>query len=354
MDAMKYTEALPLLEKLATATPNDPNIQRNLGFALIAQANTSDTVAAKALRARARAAFVKAKEVGDNSPLIDGIIGSIAPDGGENATFTAHKEAEAIMQKAEAAFSTGKLDEALELYQQALKLDPKLYHAALFSGDVYADKEKYPEAETWYQRAIAIDPYIETAYRYSATPLMKQKKYEQARDRYIEAWITEPYSKFAVNGIVQWGQVTNTRLAHPKVDVPETTVGADGKQNTTININPLSDDGSMAWIAYSTTRETWKKEKFAKTFPAEKAYRHTVAEEADALRSVVSMAKTLKAKTLNPQIAILEKLDKDGLLEAFIIMGRPDQGIARDHAAYLRASRDKLKQYVLNYVIEKK
>lgn len=355
IDAQKFTEALPLLEKLAAAAPNDADVQRNLGFALLGQAkNTPNAADAKQLRARARAAFVKAKAAGDDSPLVSGMIDSMAPDGGEDASFTAHRQAEEIMQKAEAAFTTGKLDEALDLYQQALKLDAKLYHAALFSGDVYTHKQKYADAETWYQRAIAIDPYIETAYRYSATPLMKQKKYDQARDRYVEAWITDPYSKFAIQGMVQWGQITGTGLAHPKVDVPKTTVGSDGKENTTINVNPLADDGSMAWIAYSATRETWKKEKFAKTFPKENAYRHSVAEEADALRSVVSTAKTLKAKTLNPQIAILEKLDRDGLLEAFILMAMPDQGIARDHAAYLRANRDKLQQYVLQYVIEKK
>jgi hypothetical protein len=107
----------------------------------------------------------------------------------------------------------------------------------------------------------------------------------------------------------------------------------------------------MAWIAYSATRETWKKEKFAKTFPAEKDYRHSLAEEADALRSVVSMAKTLKPKKLNAQIAILEKLDQEGLLEAYVLMAIPDRGIARDHPDYLRTNRPKLRQYVVKYVV---
>jgi tetratricopeptide (TPR) repeat protein len=256
------------------------------------------------------------------------------------------------MQKAEAAFSRGNMDEALELYQQALKIDPKLYYAALFSGDVYSHKEKYADAEIWYQRAISIDPYIETAYRYSATPLMKQGKHAEARDRYVEAWIVDPYSKFAIQGMVQWGQITRTPLAHPQIDAPKSSVGEDGKEKTTINVNPMADDGSMAWIAYTATREAWKKEKFAKTFPAEKAYRHTLAEEADALRSVVSMAKTLKPKKLNAQISILEKLDQDGVLEAYVLMATPDAGIARDHAAYLRSNRDKLRKYVVKYVID--
>jgi len=350
----KFTEALPLYEKLARLAPADPEVQRYLGFSLLGQAkNTADPATAKALRARARAAFVKAREAGDDSPLVSGMIDSMAVDGGEDAAFSAHRQAESIMQKAEAAFAAGKMDEALDLYQQALKIDPKLYYAALFSGDVYMQKENYAEAEKWYQRAITIDPNIETAYRYSATPLMKQQKYEQARDRYVEAWITEPYSKFAIQGIVQWGQITQTGLGHPKIDVPKSTVGADGKEHVSISVSPV-EDGSTAWLAYSATRENWKKEKFAKTFPAEKTYRHTVAEEADALRSVVSMATSLKAKTLNPQIATLEKLDKDGLLEAYILMALPDQGIAGDHAAYLRSSRDKLRRYVLEYVIQKK
>ncbi|MEP7149696.1 MAG: hypothetical protein ABI857_12525 [Acidobacteriota bacterium] len=154
--------------------------------------------------------------------------------------------------------------------------------------------------------------------------------------------------------MVQWGQVTGTRLAHPQVDVPKATVGEDGKEKTTINVNPLADDGSMAWIAYSATHETWKREKFAKTYRAEKTYRHSLAEEADALRSVVSMAKTLKPKKLSEQIVTIEQLDKDGLLEAYVLMAIADSGIAVDHPDYLRSNRAKLRQYVVKYAIRRK
>lgn len=209
---------------------------------------------------------------------------------------------------------------------------------------------QFDEAEKWYQRAINIDPYRETAYRYSATPLMKQQKYDQARDRYVEAYILAPYDKLAVSGIVQWAQLTKTPVAHPKLSIPETTVGEDGKENTNINVNPLAADGSMAWMAYVTTRGDWKKTKFTKAHPND-AYRHTVAEEADALRSVVSMAKTLKPKSLNPEIALIEKMDKDEVLEAYILMAIPDRSIASEHAAYVRSNREKLRQYVVKYVI---
>src|SRR6266581_4438069 len=91
-------------------------------------------------------------------------------------------------------------NEALADYQKALQLDPKLYHAALFCGDVSMQKGDYNQAEIWYQKAITIDPLKETAYRYSATPLMKQGKTGAARDRYVEPFIVEPYSRFARAG----------------------------------------------------------------------------------------------------------------------------------------------------------
>jgi tetratricopeptide (TPR) repeat protein len=208
---------------------------------------------------------------------------------------------------------------------------------------------KYDEAEVWYQKAIAIDPFIETGYRYSATPLMKQKKYDLARDRYVEAYIVEPYSRLALSGLLQWGEATQTRLAHPSVEVPEMKVDAAGKYTSSVTINPLSDDGSMAWMAYVATRTGWR-DGFAAKNPGT-PYRHTLAEEAAALRSVIKAAKDLKVKTPDPQIVTLTKLDQDGVLEAFILLAIPDQGIAQDHAAYLRQNRDKLRLYVTKYII---
>lgn len=351
----KFTEALPVYEKLTYLDPNDAEAFRNLAFSLLGHAaNTEDPATRKELRARAYRAFVKAKDLGDDSLLVKGMIQGMPPDGSQGAGFSDNAEANKLMDKAEAYFGQGKLDDAFKAYQDALALDPNCYYAALFSGDVKTHSQKWDEAEKWYQRAIRINPYIETAYRYSATPFMRQGKTDIARDRYIESFITAPYNNLAISGIVQWGNATRTGLGHPKLNIPETKTGPDGKPNTTINVNPNADDGSMAWISYTATREIWKKEKFAKTFPSEKTYRHSVAEEADALRSVVSMARSLKPKTLDPQIAIIERLDKDGLLDAFIIMALPDDGIASEHAAYLRNNRDKLRRYVVEYVIEKK
>jgi tetratricopeptide (TPR) repeat protein len=354
---LKYTEALPLLEKIAIYEPDDPQMQFHLGFALIAKANiTRDQADQKALRVRARNAFIRSKQLGIKEPVVDALIQSIPEDGGTAAVFSQNVEANALMVQAEGLFSQGKMENALQNYQKALELDPGIYEAALFSGDVYMHREDYDNAEVWYQKAIAINPNRETAYRYSATPLMKQGKRDQARDRYVEAYITEPYSRFATGGMAQWAQATGTVLAHPKIDIP-TTVTFDEKGDVKINLDASvllggKDDGSFAWVSYGATRSSWHKEKFAKTFPNETTYRHSLAEEADALRSVVTLATSeKKVKSLSPALAQLKKLNDEGLLEAYLLLAHSDQGISMDHPAYLKEHRDKLRRYVVEYVL---
>ena len=354
---LKYVEALPLLERIVATEPDNAEMQFYLGFALIAKANDIDTPAAETrrnLRIRARSAFVRAKQLGYDAPLVDALITSMPPDGSEGEAFSSNAAAEAIMKTAEARFSKGELDEALKNYQRALVLDPKLYHAALFSGDVYLHKNNYEQAEFWYQKAISIDPNRETAYRYSATPLMRQRKFDQARDRYVEAYITEPYNRFAISGISQWAQATNTPLGHPQIDIPVTvTFKENGDANIGLDPSALGqDNGSFAWIGYGLTRTTWRKDKFAKTYPKETAYRHSLAEEVDALRSVVTVAASDKrTKTLTPSLAKLKKLNDEGLLEAYLLLARADQGIAQDHRAYLATNRALLRRYVMDYVV---
>lgn len=353
----RATEALPVLEKLVAAEPDNAQVHFYLGFALMAQANnTKDAAGRRALRVRARAAFVKSKELGVREPVVDGLINSIPEDGSGGEGFSQNARADELMTEAEALFARGELDAALSNYQKALQLDPTLYEAALFSADVYMQREDFEQAEVWYRKAIGIDPNRETAYRYSATPLMKQRKFDAARDRYVEAYISEPYSDYARAGMVNWARATNTQLAHPDIEVP-TRVTFDEKGDAKIDLDAgallgAKDDGSFAWISYGATRSAWHKEKFAKTFPKETRYRHSLAEEADALRSVLAAAAgDKKTGTLSPSLAKLKKLDEAGLLEAYILLARPDEGIAADHPAYLRQNRDKLRRYVLEYVI---
>jgi tetratricopeptide (TPR) repeat protein len=356
-DRENYVEALPLLEKIIALDPKDHEMHLRLGFALMAQTNvTADAEEKKRLRIRAREAFIKAKQTGDPHPVVDALIAGIPQDGSEDAPpVSQNKQASALMDAGETFFSQGKLDEALDMYQKALILDPRLYQAALFSGDVYLHREDWGQAEYWYQKAISIDPNQERAYRYSATPFMKQRKYDLARDRYVEAYITEPYSKFSRSGLGQWSTITQTKIGHPDIKIPgNVRIDEKGSVNMDIDVSTLmgSTDGSSAWIVYGGIRALWHKEKFAAAFPNEKTYRHSLPEEADALRSVVhAAAADKKLKQLSPSLALLKQLDDKGLLESYILLARADDGIAEDYPGYLAQNRDKLRRYVMEYVV---
>lgn len=330
----KYTDALPYIEQVLVDSPEDPEMHFYYGFSLIAKANVTGAAdERRSLRVRARKAFQKAKDLGMKEPIIEAMLDGIPADGADPGAYSKDAEANRLMLEGEAFYAQGKNDEALEAYQRAFAIDPGIYYAALFSGDVYVTKGELAQAEIWYQKAIKIDPLKETAYRYSATPLMRQKRYDEARDRYIDAFISEPFNKFAISGMLQWAEATNSTVAHPVIEIPEQA--------------PM--EGPSPWRAYFATRANWKNEKFSELFPG-KTYRHTLAEEAEALRAAIARGGG-ETKTERDRITKLKTIESRGLLEAYILLARADEGIVVDHAEYLKLNRDKLRRYVREFMI---
>lgn len=360
-DEQKFSDALPLLEKLAAAHPSDSGVIVRLGFSIFANSQTiNDAALRKKERARAVATLTRAKELGVKHNLVEVILATVPPDGSERerAAFSKNKEADEAMRAGEAAFIKGDLDAALAAYEKALRLDPQLYEAPLFAGDMYLKKERWAEAGTWYARAIALNPDRETAYRYWGNAFFREGKMNEARDKYVEAIIADPYNQYTwANGLVRWADRSGVRLAHPKMEVP-VGVSPGGAGQTNITLDPKAvagkSDGSSAWLVYGLARAAWKADKFQKEFPEEKVYRRSLREEAGALRAVVEsvrqQTKDGGIKQLDPALASLLKLEDEGLLEAFLLFARPDQGIVRDYATYRKSDRDKLRRYLKEYV----
>lgn len=354
-DANNMTAALPLLEKLATANPNDVAVLSRLGFALYAGTSTEkDPAARNRLRQRARDTLMRARSLGDNSNLTNMVLDALESPDATSMPFSRIQAAEAAIREGEAAFVRGDMDQAIAAYKRALESDPRLYDAALYAGDAEFKKahnssdpnfrnEHFNAAGVWFAKAISINPNRETAYRYWGDALDAQGKMVEARDKFVEAIIADPYNRNTYVGLTQWAQRHKAQLGHPKIEPPNATMAAN------------SADGSSNWAAYSMTRAAWLKTDFFKNYPAEKEYRHSLKEEASALSSVAAAcARDLqsgKVKTLEPSLTILVKLAQDGFLEAYVLFARPDQGIARDYAAYRAVAREKLKQYWLNVVI---
>jgi len=379
-EANNFSAALPLLEKLAISNPNDAVILSRLGFALYASSATEkDPAVRQQMRERARTILLRSKSLGDNSNLTSMVLDALTEPDATQVPFSNIQAAEASIREGEAAFIKGDMDKAIGAYKRALEADPHLYDAALYAGDAEFKKgynstdpqyrsDHFDAAGVWFAKAIAIDSNRETAYRYWGDALDAQGKSTEARDRFVDAIIAEPYGRRSYVGLTQWAARHKIALGHPRIDIPSSvTSNKPGEVNVTVDESALKgsdDDGSAGWIMYGMVRGLWVNKKdgsrsdhFARAYPNEPAYRHSLAEELAGLHAVVEVVqaqtKQKKIKKLTPALENLMKLNDTGLLEPYILFARPDEGIARDYAAYRKTNRDKLRRYWLDVVILK-
>lgn len=354
-----FMEAVPLLEALREQDPDDLAVLERLAYALFgSSAGLENEEERRQVRARARRLALKAKEKGVQSQLLEVVIDSIPEDGGL-LPFSGGTEAEKYMQDGETAFVKGDFSGALEAYKRAFLLNPKSYEAALFSGDVHYKMRQHEEAAEWFARAIAIDPNRETAHRYWGDSLMAFGRMEETFPKLIEAVVSEPYNRTAWYGLINWAKQEQVQLAHPNIQSPnQSSKKEDGTYNITIDVSIFDKkDGTDAWLFYEISRTAWRMKIFSKKFPKKKEYRHTLMEETDSLRGVVesveNQMKEGKIETLHPSLKTLLELHKDGLLEAYVLISRADKGIVQDYESYRNEHRDKLLQYVKEYIVQR-
>lgn len=361
----KFDEALPVFERLAASSQADGQVMYGLGIALLMTSDKlKDEEAQRKARLRGRESLVRAQQMGVTDAHLAMLLKSVKPNGAL-AGVSDNKEANEAMRVASEAFTAKDYEKAAREYERAARLDPTLYEAALYTGNTHYALKNWAKAGEWFARAVAIDPEKETAHRYWADALMYAGKQEEARDKFFEAIIQDPYSELTWRGLSNWAEMNKVTLAHPKIDIPTNVSSqANGDVDITIDEKALkedSTDGSSAWMMYGLSRAVWPtgkdgklSEKFAKAYPNEKTYRHSLAEEVDALQMVIGMVKEQgkKIKQLEPSLAKLVKLNEAGLLEPYVLFARADRGIAQDFAEYRKANRDKLRRYLLEYVVK--
>lgn len=360
----KYVDALPLFEKLNSQKPGDPALLEAYSYCTFEYSATlTDPAARKAARIKTRKLALEAQAAGDKSNLLSMAL-EIPEDGGDTP-FASGSAVDETMSAGEAAFAKGDYESAIAAYQKALDLDPHQYHAALFIGDVYFKKDDHDQAAKWFLRAIQIDPNIETAYRYWGDDLMAQGRVNDAKVKFVQAVVAEPYNNHSWMGLSQWAKKENAALANPPINPPgkveDKGKDSGGKGQINIMIDPATmgkdaeKTGTNAWFIYNLSKASWHGDRFQKEFPNEKQYRHSLAEEVDGYQLVVDQVreglKEKKIKQLDPGLADLVKLSDQQLLEPFVLISKADAGIAIDYPTYRDAHRDKVAEYINNWII---
>lgn len=346
--ASNSLDALPIYEKLVKQDPTNAVFIERLAFCLMVQFELlPDGEAKKAAARNVKKIAERAKALGDNSNLLGVIFDRV------NHYDGAPVDAETLkLRDAEAAFARGELDVALIKYQEIAAADPHSYQARLYAGDVLYRQGELDQAMAWFQKAVDVDPDRETAYRYWGDALTRAGERDSALGKFLDAVIAEPYMPRSWMGLKQWAQQNHATLNKPSVPTPGATTDLSEIVKPLLGIKAKSDE---AWTSYSRTRVEWRQTKFAKQNPGEPRYRHTLAEEVESLQAVLLTLGARDAATITDEAAFkdLRRLSNDGMLEAYVLLSTPDEGIARDYAGYRATHRDQLRAYLTQYVVKR-
>lgn len=358
----KFVAAMPLFEQLAADHPSDIVVRERWAWCMFEYAVAiSDPEERKRVRARARTIAVRAKELGDNSQLLQLMLEQ-PEDGGSDPKFSDRKEVDEAMKGAEAAFVRGEMEKAREGYLRVLLIDPDNYDAALFMGDVYLKQNVYGSAGEWFSRAVQINPDRETAYRYWGDALLAMGKQDDARAKFIDAVVAEPYKQRPWDGLAKWLKQEGLELNNVRLKDGAAVTQKDGK-NISITIDDSSfqkkdDPNGVAWMSYASACALWHGDLFKKEFPNEPKYRRTLKEESSSLSVMITVLKEQKnykkqLKNLDPALQSLIKIQEAGFLDPFVLLNRADAEIAQDYQPYRAANRDKIRRYLDEFVVPK-
>jgi tetratricopeptide (TPR) repeat protein len=344
----KRLQALPLLEALVQANPQDPELLVDLAASLIEHAATlTNQDAAAKERFRARDLVQKAWELGNTSPLAENLRQLLRDLPANGAiSFSDNPAVERAMDAGEAAFARRDFAAALTAYAKALELEPTNYSAALFTANTYDRMNDYARAGQWYERTMRLDPNVETAFRYDADMLARQGDMAKARSMLIHAAVAEPYNRIVWREIRAWALINHTAFKLVYVPIPIETAGQPPQ------LVP-------AWRAYHAVIADWRKGgKFQKQFPQAAAYRHSLPEESEALTAAAMVLEKLRQDGTSAQLladntapGLLLKLHEAGLIDPYVLFSLGDDGIARDYTAYRAAHRAKLEDYMDEFVM---
>ena len=302
---------------------------------------------ARKLRQRARLFALATIQGGSQSLILRLMVQSIREDGSEvTSVHSADAEADKLIAQGEKKFERGDLDGALTDYMAARELDPGSARVALFIGDVYFVRKDDTTALEWFDRSIELAPDHETAHRYRADALMRLRRVDEAGESYLSAVVAHPYSPFPLRALEGWAQRNQKTFQRPHFDLPAGSLAA-GEGRLEMNHDPNS--GALSF-AYLMARAKFFTERKAK--PAD--YRHSLAEEAHALKALIQIADEMRSNTDSAKeletwqdaLTFLRRMIDDGLLEAHVLLDRADVGIAEDYAAYRAQHSHQIRKYV--------
>jgi tetratricopeptide (TPR) repeat protein len=348
----KLADAAEWWQKVVIKYPDDVEAHEALGASLLNRADLQSAGSKKQSdRVAARAELVRARELGDKSDLCRALLSTI-PEDGREVRFLNYQTLLTILPIGQPPTQRG-LEIAGE-YAFATEHEDFSYLVAERIGLDYAQLKQWNKAEEWYARALQIKPDDQSIYGNWVETLVSAGKMKEAREKLIQGLLISDGTYINVP-LAMWLRANHLELKKINIKVPYEY--PTGKTGTMIVVDPAwlgKNDGRDAWLMYPRKRRLWKNEKYFNEFHVI-GYRHSLAEEMDALSQVVaafneSLAKG-DVKEPDPALVLLSRFQAEGLLEAFILLVERDTDVNLEYFRYLSKHRDKLMEFADKYIV---
>jgi tetratricopeptide (TPR) repeat protein len=114
-----------------------------------------------------------------------------------NAYSTDSSEDANLMQRAYDSLNEGDIEDALQLYDELLKVNPTHIHALNYKGLALASLGHYEESIQWYDKVLNIDPTNISALNNKGVALYNLGHYEESIQWYDKVLNIDPNDKDA-------------------------------------------------------------------------------------------------------------------------------------------------------------
>ena len=114
-----------------------------------------------------------------------------------NAYSTDSSEDANLMQRAYDSLNEGDIEDALQLYDEILKVNPTHIHALNYKGLALASLGHYEESIQWYDKVLNIDPTNISALNNKGVALYNLGHYEESIQWYDKVLNIDPNDKDA-------------------------------------------------------------------------------------------------------------------------------------------------------------
>ncbi|MBN2493486.1 MAG: tetratricopeptide repeat protein [Deltaproteobacteria bacterium] len=169
--------------------------------------------------------------------------------------FRVIPEAADAVNEAEAHFQKGEYEQAAVCYRRAIDAQPDCYIAFMHMGDCFMFRQNPMKALQLYDEAIRINPWDFHPYLYKGNALAALGRFQDAKEAYIDALARMPRRdsvlKCAGQRAAEMGVEVRTKLFDPQVVIQE-------KKDGSIWFYAGDERGlGPVWLAYGACKAVW-------------------------------------------------------------------------------------------------